>query len=247
MTIDKAKFRKPVLPGDRVEFHMRKLNQPPQHVVVRGKAKVDGVLVCEAEIGAMLVPERPLPDGAGRSVTSRRPLLACIRWPSSRAARSSARAFDRPVLPRRSATWCLATASNSSRMPSLRAARRIGARTRIFPFASIGHAPQDLQICAAKPRRSTIGADCIIREGVTINPGTAGGRMATTIGDRCTLLAHSHVAHDCRLGDDVLLANNVMLAGHVERRGLCHPRRRRGRAAIRAHRRACISRRPLGP
>jgi UDP-N-acetylglucosamine acyltransferase len=91
----------------------------------------------------------------------------------------------------------------------------IGARTRIFPFASIGHAPQDRKY-AGETSTLEIGADCIIREGVTINPGTAGGRMATHVGDRCTLLAQSHVAHDCRLGNDVLLANNVMLAGHVE-------------------------------
>jgi UDP-N-acetylglucosamine acyltransferase len=90
----------------------------------------------------------------------------------------------------------------------------VGARTRIFPFASIGREPQDRKY-GGEPSRLDIGADCIIREGVTINPGTAGGRMATSIGERCMLLAHVHVAHDCRLGDDVLLANNVMLAGHV--------------------------------
>lgn len=91
---------------------------------------------------------------------------------------------------------------------------RVGAGTRIFPFASIGHAPQDKKY-AGEPSTLEIGAACVIREGVTINPGTSGGRMATNIGDRCTLLAHAHVAHDCRLGNDVLLANNVMLAGHV--------------------------------
>jgi UDP-N-acetylglucosamine acyltransferase len=91
----------------------------------------------------------------------------------------------------------------------------VGARTRVFPFASIGHAPQDRKY-AGEASTLEIGADCIIREGVTINPGTAGGRMKTSIGDRCTLLAQAHVAHDCRLGNDVLLANNVMLAGHVE-------------------------------
>ncbi|GAC1556860.1 MAG: acyl-ACP--UDP-N-acetylglucosamine O-acyltransferase [Beijerinckiaceae bacterium] len=90
----------------------------------------------------------------------------------------------------------------------------VGARTRIFPFASIGHEPQDRKY-AGEPSSLDIGADCVIREGVTINPGTAGGRMATRIGERCMLLAHVHVGHDCRLGNDVLLANNVMLAGHV--------------------------------
>jgi UDP-N-acetylglucosamine acyltransferase len=90
----------------------------------------------------------------------------------------------------------------------------IGARTRVFPFASIGQAPQDKKY-AGEPSTLEIAADCVIREGVTINPGTAGGRMATNIGERCTLLAQAHVAHDCRLGEGVLLANNVMLAGHV--------------------------------
>jgi UDP-N-acetylglucosamine acyltransferase len=90
----------------------------------------------------------------------------------------------------------------------------VGARTRMFPFASIGHAPQDRKY-AGEASALEIGADCVIREGVTVNPGTATGRMVTNIGDRCTLLAHAHVAHDCRLGNDVLLANNVMLAGHV--------------------------------
>jgi UDP-N-acetylglucosamine acyltransferase len=90
---------------------------------------------------------------------------------------------------------------------------RIGARTRIFPFASIGHEPQDLKY-RGEPTRLEIGADCTIREGVTMNPGTAGGGGVTRIGDRCVFLANAHVAHDCRLGEDVLLSNNVMLAGH---------------------------------
>lgn len=89
----------------------------------------------------------------------------------------------------------------------------IGPRTRIFPFASIGHQPQDLKY---KGELSTlaVGAECIIREGVTINPGTEGGGMVTTVGDRCAFLANSHVGHDCRVGDSVIFSNNVMLAGH---------------------------------
>lgn len=90
----------------------------------------------------------------------------------------------------------------------------IGARTRIYPFASIGHAPQDLKY-RGEPSTLEIGADCIIREGVTISPGTEGGGMVTTIGDRCAFLANVHVGHDCRVGHDVVLSNNVMIAGHV--------------------------------
>lgn len=90
---------------------------------------------------------------------------------------------------------------------------QIGARTRIFPFASIGHPPQDLKY-RGEPSTLTIGEDCLIREGVTMNPGTAGGGLETVIGDRCAFLANSHVGHDCRVGSHVVFSNNVMLAGH---------------------------------
>ena len=90
----------------------------------------------------------------------------------------------------------------------------IGARTRIFPFASIGHIPQDLKY-RGEASTLTIGSDCMIREGVTMNPGTVGGGLRTVVGDRCAFLANSHVGHDTKVGNDVILSNNVMLAGHV--------------------------------
>ena len=89
----------------------------------------------------------------------------------------------------------------------------VGPRTRIFPFASIGHQPQDLKY-KGEPSTLSVGADCLIREGVTMNPGTAGGGMATTVGDGCAFLANSHVGHDCHIGASVIFSNNVMLAGH---------------------------------
>jgi UDP-N-acetylglucosamine acyltransferase len=90
---------------------------------------------------------------------------------------------------------------------------RIGARTKLFPFASIGHQPQDLKY-KGEPSTLTVGADCLIREGVTMNPGTEGGGLETVVGDRCTFLANSHVGHDCHIGSNVIFSNNVMLAGH---------------------------------
>ncbi len=90
----------------------------------------------------------------------------------------------------------------------------IGARTRIFPFASIGHPPQDLKY-RGEPSTLKIGEDCIIREGVTMNPGTEGGGMETVVGDRCAFLANSHVGHDSKIGDNVVFSNNAMCAGHV--------------------------------
>jgi len=91
----------------------------------------------------------------------------------------------------------------------------VGARCRIFPFASIGHQPQDLKY-KGEPSTLEIGTDCLIREGVTINPGTEGGGMKTTIGNACAFLANSHVGHDCSVGNNVIFSNNVMLAGHCE-------------------------------
>jgi UDP-N-acetylglucosamine acyltransferase len=89
----------------------------------------------------------------------------------------------------------------------------IGAGTRIFPFASIGHQPQDLKF-KGEPSTLSIGANCLIREGVTMNPGTEGGGLVTAVGDNCAFLANSHVGHDCHVGSNVIFSNNVMLAGH---------------------------------
>ena len=91
----------------------------------------------------------------------------------------------------------------------------VGARVKIFPFASIGHQPQDLKY-RGEPVRLVIGEECLIREGVTMNPGTAGGRSLTEIGARSVFLANSHVAHDCQIGEGVILSNNVMIAGHCQ-------------------------------
>lgn len=91
----------------------------------------------------------------------------------------------------------------------------IGPRTRIFPFASIGFEPQDLKY-HGEPSTLTVGADCTIREHVTISPGTEGGGMATRVGNNCLLMIGVHVAHDCQLGDHVILSNNAGLAGHCK-------------------------------
>ena len=90
----------------------------------------------------------------------------------------------------------------------------VGANTQIFPFASIGHRPQDLKY-NNEASRLEIGKDNVIREYVTMNPGTGGGGMITRIGDRCLFMIGAHVAHDCQIGNGVIMANNATLAGHV--------------------------------
>ncbi|MBO9456828.1 acyl-ACP--UDP-N-acetylglucosamine O-acyltransferase [Paracoccus sp. R12_1] len=89
----------------------------------------------------------------------------------------------------------------------------IGAETTIFPFASIGEVPQDLKF-RGEHVRLQIGARNRIREYVTINPGTEGGGGVTVIGDDGLFMAGSHVAHDCRIGNGVILVNNASVAGH---------------------------------
>lgn len=91
---------------------------------------------------------------------------------------------------------------------------RIGAGTRVLPFAALGSVPQDLKY-KGEPTATEIGPRCEIREGVTVHRASIGGEGVTRIGAQCMLMAQVHVAHDCQLGDGVILANNVMLGGHV--------------------------------
>lgn len=84
---------------------------------------------------------------------------------------------------------------------------------RIFPFASVGLEPQDLKY-EGEDSRLEIGKNTIIRENATLNPGTSGGGMVTKIGDNCLIMACAHVAHDCIIGNHVILVNNSMIAGH---------------------------------
>ena len=90
----------------------------------------------------------------------------------------------------------------------------IGPRTVIHPFASLGGAPQSFSY-KGEPTKLVVGADCDIREHVTMSTGTAGDRGITTVGDKCFFMVGAHVAHDCQVGNNVVCANNVMLAGHV--------------------------------
>ena len=91
---------------------------------------------------------------------------------------------------------------------------KIGKGTRIFPFASIGTQPQDLKFKGEK-NKLEIGKNNLIREYVTINPGTEGGGSKTIIGNNCLFMISSHIAHDCKVGNEVVIANNVPLGGHV--------------------------------
>ena len=91
---------------------------------------------------------------------------------------------------------------------------KIGKGNKIYPFASIGNDPQDLKY-NGEETKLIIGDNNKIREHVTINPGTEGGGGLTKIGNNCLFMISSHVAHDCNVGNNVIIANNVPLGGHA--------------------------------
>lgn len=90
----------------------------------------------------------------------------------------------------------------------------IGEGTTVFPFASLGTAPQDLKFSGEKSEL-IIGKNNTIREYTTMNPGTEHGAMKTIVGNNCLFMMSTHVAHDCIVGNNVIMANNATLAGHV--------------------------------
>ncbi len=92
---------------------------------------------------------------------------------------------------------------------------KMGKRNRIFPYTSIGLDPQDMKY-QGEASRLEIGDENIFREFVTVHRGTAGGGGVTRIGNHNLLMAYVHIAHDCRLGDHIIMANGASLAGHVE-------------------------------
>ncbi len=97
----------------------------------------------------------------------------------------------------------------------VRGRTRIGPNTQVFPFASLGTPPQDLKY-KGEPSELVIGANNVIREHVTMNPGTEGGGMLTQVGNNCLFMVGAHIAHDCRINDHVIMVNNATLGGHVE-------------------------------
>jgi UDP-N-acetylglucosamine acyltransferase len=91
---------------------------------------------------------------------------------------------------------------------------RIGSGCRLFPFAAVGLPPQD-RSWSGEATGLVVGDDCVLREHVTVHRGTEKGGGLTRIGSRCLLMVGTHVAHDCVLGDDLVLSNLTTLGGHV--------------------------------
>jgi UDP-N-acetylglucosamine acyltransferase len=92
---------------------------------------------------------------------------------------------------------------------------KVGQGTVVYPFASLGFPPQDLKY-KGEPTELIIGAHCIVRENVTMSIGTAHGHFKTIVGDHCYFMMSSHVGHDCRIGNHVIMCNGASLSGHVD-------------------------------
>ena len=213
MTIEGAKFRRPVVPGDQLRIHVTRERRRGNVWKFSGIARVDGVSVAEATYSAMIMDHAPGPaidpvptcETAGPAV-----------HPTALVAPGARLASDVQVGP-----WCIVgpdvVLEQGVRLIShvvVEGDTTIGAHAVVYPFCTVGMAPQDLKY-RGEPTRTVIGARTQLREHCTVHRGTVTGSGVTRVGADCLLMAVVHVAHDCELGDGVIVANNVVMGGHV--------------------------------
>ncbi len=195
--VDGAKFRRQVVPGDRLKLTVTLKQSKGSLVRATAAAEVDGQTVAEAELVLMITPSSEVDPsarvhegavvGAGTIVGA----FATI-GPQVRIGRN-----------------CKIGASSV-----IDGNTTIGDGTEVYPFASIGLPPQDLKY-KGEDTRLVIGQHNIVREFVTIHRGTAGGGGLTTIGDRNLFMNYVHVAHDCHVGNETIFGPHATLGGHV--------------------------------
>jgi UDP-N-acetylglucosamine acyltransferase len=196
--VNDAKFRRQVVPGDRLRVEVTLGKRRGALAVAQASAFVDDQIVAECELLLGLAA-----DGADIDP-------AAIVDPSAEVGEGTTIGPHAVVGPHvRIGPGCKVGAS-----AVIDGWTEIGEGTEIYPFASIGLAPQDLKF-RGEPTRLVIGARNIFREFVTINRGTAGGGGVTRIGDRNVFMAYVHVAHDCHVGNDTIFGPHATLGGHV--------------------------------
>lgn len=202
--VDHAKFRRQVVPGDRLQLEVTRGVRRTSIQRVAALASIDGAVVAEAELLLGIQPA-----GASRADA---PLIhaTAVVHPDARIGAGTvvgpfASIGEHVVIGRD----CKVGASSV-----IDGWTEIGDGNEIFPMVSIGLVPQDLKF-GGEPTRVRIGNRNVVREFVTIHRGTAGGGGLTSIGDHNLLMAYTHVAHDCHVGNETIFGNAATLAGHV--------------------------------
>ena len=197
--IDDAKFRKPVTPGDRLDLEVSLIHRRGNLFRIRGEIRVGEQKVAEGRL-LLSVSQLAPPAVHETAVVAKGARLG-------RGVKVGPYAVigSDVVLGPRTIVEAHAVIDGDT---------HLGEGNHVFPFASIGLAPQDLKFGGEKTR-VRIGDRNVFREGVTIHRGTAGGGGLTEIGSLNLFMAQAHVAHDCRVGSQTIFANAATLAGHV--------------------------------
>jgi UDP-N-acetylglucosamine acyltransferase len=196
--VNDAKFRRQVVPGDRLRLEISLGKRRASLARARAVAYVGDQLVAEAELLLGLIPDRTEIDATA------------IVHPRARIGEGTTIGPHVKIGPQ-------VTIGGNCRIGAstiIDGLTEIGDDCEIYPFASIGQQPQDLKF-RGEETRLTIGRRNIFREFVTVHRGTRGGGGVTTIGDRNVFMAYVHVAHDCHVGNDTIFGNTATLGGHV--------------------------------
>jgi UDP-N-acetylglucosamine acyltransferase len=198
--IDQAKFRRPAVPGDQLRLEITVLRRRGPLCRVRGEVRSGENRVAEANL-LLRVAALPTPDVD----------------PTARVAPSAVLGAGVKVGPYSvvGAGVRIGAGTVLASHVVIDGDTEIGAENRFYPFCSVGLAPQDKKY-HGEHTRLVIGDRNVIREFVTIHPGTAGGGGLTRIGSDNLFMAYAHVAHDCLVGNHTIFANGATLAGHVE-------------------------------
>jgi UDP-N-acetylglucosamine acyltransferase len=203
--VDRAKFRRQVVPGDRLRLEVTLGPRRSPLARLKGVAYAGEHVVAEAELLMALATIRA--DGGRAGVTI---APTAVVHPGARIGEGTEigpfAVIGEHV---RIGRDCRIGASSV-----VDGYTEIGDGNQIFPFVSIGLIPQDLKF-GGEPTRVTIGHRNVIREFVTVHRGTVGGGGHTSIGDHNLLMAYTHIAHDCHVGNHTIFANAATLAGHV--------------------------------
>jgi UDP-N-acetylglucosamine acyltransferase len=206
VALDRARFRRAVVPGDQLELEVRALERRPPRWRMRGVVRVDGAVAAEADFTTVEQATRVEDGGADGPAIHRTAVVA-----PGAALASSVRVGPYAVI---GPHVRVGAGTRIGPHAVIEGRTTIGRDNRIFQFASVGAEPQDLKY-RGEESRLEIGDRNIIREFATLNPGTTGGGMVTTVGNDTLIMNYAHVGHDCHVGSHCVLANSATLAGHV--------------------------------